>query len=122
MPANARPSTLQMSSSMIFQSEPRLSRSVSQASGSSSTAAAWVNPACSSPRDAPPAPAQISRQVSSPTVPPTLGPCPIVPVGSSAPGDPTPIDAVTDASPQLPQLSLSPPSCLSTAEVQPCQL
>ena len=70
MPENARPSTLWMSSSMIFHSQPRLRRSVSQASGSSSTAAAWANPACSSPRDGPPAPAQISRQVSPPTVPP----------------------------------------------------
>src|SRR5215469_9306429 len=52
------------SSSTIFHSSPRLRRSVSHASGSSSTAAACRNPACSRPSAWPPAPAQISTAVS----------------------------------------------------------
>src|SRR5436190_12494606 len=69
---------------MIFHPEPRLTRRVSQASGSSSTAASCRNPACSRPSDWPPAPAQISRQVSSPTVPPALASCLIVPAGTDS--------------------------------------
>ena len=43
------------------------SRQGGAASGSLSTAATWEKPACSRPSDWPPAPAQISRQVSSGT-------------------------------------------------------
>ncbi len=41
-------------------------RKVAHASPSHSTAARWVNPACSRPRAWPPAPAQISMHVTSP--------------------------------------------------------
>src|SRR5215469_1761694 len=49
-------------------------RSVWQASASISTTASWAKPACSRPSACPPAPAQISREVSSPTPPPVLPP------------------------------------------------
>jgi hypothetical protein len=62
---NARPSTLATSSSMTFHTEPRFRRRVSHASGSISTTASWENPACSKPSVWPPAPAQISTDVSS---------------------------------------------------------
>src|SRR5215469_9256513 len=55
---------LATSSSTIFHSSPRLRRSVSHASASSSIAAACRKPACSRPSAWPPAPAQISTAVS----------------------------------------------------------
>ena len=69
MPADACPSRSRTSPWIIFHSEPLLRRRVSQASESSSPAASWAKPACSRPRDCPPAPAQISTQVSPVTIP-----------------------------------------------------
>ena len=92
MPAYPRPSTLWTSSSMTFHSEPRFRRSVSQASGSSSTAASWRNPACSSPSDCPPAPGadlqagQFTHGSSS------SASCLIVPMAPTAGACPTPIN------------------------------
>ncbi len=81
-PANARPSTFATSPSMTFHC--RLQRSVPHASASSSTTASWANPACSRPSAWPPAPAQISSEVSAgksacATGPPGKPACPTFP-------------------------------------------